>query len=170
MRNTIGILVLGLLSTLSGCVSSLDRLFYNVQDEYDLSGNLPREETAILEERSSNPFLTQSSCFFNVEDGDDTHNSRRLIVKPGITKFELRCYVDNINAAARYAEVFRINSDAGHSYGAGIDGNSIDVTKQCLVVTDLTDGAEMARARGGPVSIGQKSVMGRSCGTWGPEC
>lgn len=30
-----------ILCMLSGCVSSLDRLFYDVQDEYDLSGNLP---------------------------------------------------------------------------------------------------------------------------------
>ncbi len=161
MRNTIGILVLGLLGTLSGCVSSMDRLFFNVQGEYDLSGNLPREEAAILEERSSNPFLTQSSCFFHAEDGDDSHNSRRLIVEPGVTHFELRCYVDNINGAASYEEVFKINTAAGHSYGAGIDGNSMGVTKQCLIVTDLTNSVEVARACGKPVFIGTK------CGFWG---
>ena len=134
---------------------------------FRLNQTFPREEEAILEERSSNPFLTQSSCFFHVEDGDDTHNSRRLIVEPGVTHFELRCYVDKSNAAARYAEVFRINIDAGHSYGAGIGGNSMDVTKQCLIVTDLTNSVEVARACGEPVFIDRK------CGMWAevkPSC
>ena len=160
MRNIIGILVLGLLSMLSGCVSSLDRLINKVQDEYDLSGNLPREETAILlEERLvKHPLTTaftarQTSCFFHVEDGDETHNSRRLIVKPGITTFELRCNHTILSGSAGYAKVFTINTDPGHSYGAGIDGWSLDLKNQCLIVTDLTIGVELARQCGGPVGV-----------------
>ena len=71
-RNEFGCSLLAVTVLLSGCVSSFDRLLYNVQNEYDLSGDIPREEAVVIEANSTfRPILTQSSCFFSVAEGEE---------------------------------------------------------------------------------------------------
>jgi hypothetical protein len=61
---------------LSGCSSTLDNIFYDVQDEYDASGGWSRDPAATVDASSStfSLLLTQYSCFFPVPSGESVLN------------------------------------------------------------------------------------------------
>ena len=135
---------------ISGCMSTLDNVFYNVQDEYDASGGSSRESVAIVEASSSmfNPLLTEYSCFFPVPSGEEVVNARRIIFEPGARKFPVRCRVDSPYAQnnAEYRRLFEVDLRKSGLYEVRTDGSRFNATTHCLIIVDVSTDAEVARS------------------------
>ena len=144
-----------------GCAHGFDTVFHNVQDEHDISDNSFKETAAIIEAPSTyNPLTTQRSCFFSVPHNDAFVNTRKIIFNPGAREFVVTCNIDSIltTSGATYSRSFNIDWRDSGRYEIRSDGARINVSKQCLIVVDVSTDSEVARSCDDPDSTFARGI------------
>ena len=135
---------------MSSCLSTLDNIGYDIQDEHDASGDSLRDSAAIVEASSSTSvsFLFDYSCFFPIPNGKRTVNTRRIIFEPGIRKIPVTCSVHSGlgQNSAFYRRLFEVDLRDSGLYEVRLEGSRFDATTHCLIVVDVSTDTEVARS------------------------
>jgi len=133
---------------MGSCISTLDTIFYDVQDEYDVSGVSPRASAATVHASSTKGFMFEQTCYFSMPKGEDVINTRSIIFEPGVRKFLVKCSVHSgyANSSGFYSRLFEVDLRDSRKYEVRTDGSRFDATTHCLIVVDTSTDGEVGRS------------------------